>query len=501
MDGLVLASRLLLAAVFTVAGAAKLRDRDGTSTTLEQFGLPPGWARPGALLLPLAELVVAVLLLFDPTARAGAAGAIALLAAFAAAIAVSLSRGESPDCNCFGQVHSEPVSASTLARNGLLALPALLVLAAGDRGAAAGALDGLAGLDTATSLAAAALALVLVGLGIQAWVTLHLMRQHGRILLSLDELAGGGPIAAPQRAAGLPVGAPAPNFTLPTTDGPRVRLSDLVDDQGRLVLAFADPDCSSCHTLAPELAALQRDSAEPRLVVVISRTDATAAREMASEYDWSLAMIDGDGALADAFEVSGTPAAVAIGPGGLVHSDLAMGPDAVRRLLLAMHQQDGDGFNLPVVTTHGEEPGGPTLGEALPDVELHSLEGERASLLRSARGAPHLLLFWSPACGFCDAMLDDVRALEERAGTPMLVVATGDASSNRALGLRSRTLLDPDFAQTGASLGVAGTPSALRVDSAGRVVSALAVGADAVLALAGRRSSTDPAGDGPSARG
>jgi hypothetical protein len=46
--------------------------------------------------------------------------------------------------------------------------------------------------------------------------------------------------------------------------------------------------------------------------------------------------------------------------------------------------------------------------------------------------------------------------------------------------------LDPDFAHTGAPLGVAGTPSALRVDSAGRVVSALAVGADAVLALAGR---------------
>ena len=40
---------------------------------------------------------------------------------------------------------------------------------------------------------------------IQAWVTLHLMRQHGRILLSLDELAGGAPVAAPERPPGLPV--------------------------------------------------------------------------------------------------------------------------------------------------------------------------------------------------------------------------------------------------------------------------------------------------------
>jgi thiol-disulfide isomerase/thioredoxin/uncharacterized membrane protein YphA (DoxX/SURF4 family) len=487
MDGVVLASRLLLAALFAVAGAAKLRDRDGTATTLEQFGLAPGWARPGALLLPLAELGVAALLVFDPTARAGAAGAIGLLAAFAVAISASLARGERPDCNCFGQVHSEPVGASTLVRNGLLALPAGLVLAAGGRGAAASALDGLGGLDTATSLAAAALALVVVALGVQAWVTLHLMRQHGRILLSLDQLTVGGPVVAAEPPRGLPVGAPAPDFALPSADGSRVGLRDLLDDERPLVLAFADPDCSSCRKLAPELAELQRDPDGARVAVVVTRTGVAAAREMASQYDWTLAVIDADGTLADGFEVSGTPAAVAIGPEGLVHSDLAMGPDGVRRLLADLHQRDDGGLNLALVTMDPAANGGPAPGEPLPDVELDTLDGERASLLGAARGKPHLLLFWNPECGFCDAMLEDVRALEKRGGTPMLVIATGDASSNRALGLRSRTLLDPDFANTGTPLGVAGTPSALRVDSAGRVVSALAVGADAVLALAGTR--------------
>jgi peroxiredoxin/uncharacterized membrane protein YphA (DoxX/SURF4 family) len=486
MDGVVLASRLLLAAVFAVAGAAKLRDRDGTAVTLEQFGLPPGWARPGALLLPVVELGVAALLVFDPTARAGAAGAIGLLAAFAVAISASLARGERPDCNCFGQVHSEPVGASTLARNGLLAVPAVLVLAVGGRGPLAGALDGLGGLDTAVALAAAALALAAVALGVQAWVTLHLMRQHGRILLTLDELAGGTPAAAPRPPRGLPVGAPAPDFALPTADGRRVGLRDLVDDHRPHVLAFTDPDCSSCHALAPELAELQRDTTGTHVTVVVTRTGAAAAREMASQYDWTVAVIDADGTLADRFEVSGTPAAVAIGPGGLVHSDLAMGADGVRRLLAALHHRDEDGFNSPLVITDVAARGGQAVGKPLPDVELDTVDGERASLLDTTRGEAHLLLFWNPECGFCDAMLDDVRALEERGGTQMLVVATGDASSNRALGLRSRTLLDPDFARTGTPLGVAGTPSALRVDSAGRVVSALAVGADAVLALAGR---------------
>ena len=69
----------------------------------------------------------------------------------------------------------------------------------------------------------------------------------------------------------------------------------------------------------------------------------------------------------------------------------------------------------------------------------------------------------------------------------MLVVATGEADANRAQGLRSRTLLDPDFAGLGDALSVAGTPSALRLDTEARIASRMAVGADAVLALAGGR--------------
>jgi hypothetical protein len=100
-------------------------------------------------------------------------------------------------------------------------------------------------------------------------------------------------------------------------------------------------------------------------------------------------------------------------------------------------------------------------------------------------------VFWNPECGFCARMLGDLRALDraERDATrQLLVISTGDAETNRAMGLSAPVLLDDAFA-AGGQLGVAGTPSAVRVDAQGRVASPVAVGAEAVLALAaGTRS-------------
>ena len=118
-DALILASRLLLAAVFVVAAFGKLADRDGTGKTMVAFGMPAPAAPALAVLLPIAELAVAVLLLPAASALAGALGALTLLLVFSVAIAANLARGRTPDCHCFGQVHSEPVGARTLARNGL----------------------------------------------------------------------------------------------------------------------------------------------------------------------------------------------------------------------------------------------------------------------------------------------------------------------------------------------------------------------------------------------
>src|SRR4051794_28242715 len=118
MDWVSVCSRLLLAVVLGAAAYGKVRDRAGTAASLEAFRAPRALQRPGVWLLPLAEAVVALGLVFQPTARPAAVGGLVLLAVFTAAIAHVLRRGERPSCHCFGQVSDEPVNRWTLVRNG-----------------------------------------------------------------------------------------------------------------------------------------------------------------------------------------------------------------------------------------------------------------------------------------------------------------------------------------------------------------------------------------------
>ena len=77
------------------------------------------------------------------------------------------------------------------------------------------------------------------------------------------------------------------------------------------------------------------------------------------------------------------------------------------------------------------------------------------------------MLFWNPGCGFCQRMLDDLKAWESKPpkGSPkLIVVSTGTAEANKAMGLRSTILLDQGF-NTGRAFGASGTPSAILVDA------------------------------------
>ena len=94
-----------------------------------------------------------------------------------------------------------------------------------------------------------------------------------------------------------------------------------------------------------------------------------------------------------------------------------------------------------------------------PKLELASLDGEAVSL-ESLRGQETLLLFWNPECGFCRSMRDDVFAWEASAtgGSPRLVVvSSGDAESTRAEGFESLVLLDEKL-EAGTAFRRAGRP-------------------------------------------
>src|SRR5215472_18635032 len=131
MSLLLLLLRLFLAGTFAIAGAAKQADLAGSRKAMRGFGVPAKLADVFGLLLPLAELAVAIALIVPLTAWWGGVAALALLLIFVAGIGYNLAQGRTPDCHCFGQLHSAPAGWSTLIRNLVLAGVAGLVLGFG----------------------------------------------------------------------------------------------------------------------------------------------------------------------------------------------------------------------------------------------------------------------------------------------------------------------------------------------------------------------------------
>lgn len=483
MDEALLAARLALAAVFVVAGVAKLADLAGSRAAVAGFGLPERLAAPIGTLLPFAEIATALLLLPAATARAGAAAALALLLAFSAGIAASIARGEAPDCHCFGQLHSEPAGPKTLGRNFGLALLAGLVVVAGDN-AGPGLFEALGDLS-ATAALAVLLGIVVAGLlagGLFAY--LQLLGQHGRVLLRVDALekalrGRGIPIPELEEApaTGIPVGQPAPGFELPDLDGRQVTLAGLVSAGRPTLLFFTDPGCGPCNAMAPRLGEWQREHAERLTTAVITRGGADANLAKAAEHEIAPMLVQGNREVAELYDAVATPSAVAIDANGRIASPLAAGDRAIAALVARFARPAVEVVQTGPVAAEGEPV--PNLGRALSD-----LDGQEAELAGQLGGAGHLLLFWDPGCGFCQRMLDDVLALEHDSGaSELLVISKGDPAANRDQGFGAPVLLDESFGLA-RSVGVHGTPSAVRVDADGRIASGVAVGAEAVLAFA-----------------
>jgi Methylamine utilisation protein MauE len=100
---------------------AKLADWGGSRQALIDFCVRGALATPLGVLLPLAELSLAVALLLPSPAWYGSLRALAVLLLFVTAIGLNLARGRRPDCRCFGQLQSAPVDRSTPVRDAALA--------------------------------------------------------------------------------------------------------------------------------------------------------------------------------------------------------------------------------------------------------------------------------------------------------------------------------------------------------------------------------------------
>jgi uncharacterized membrane protein YphA (DoxX/SURF4 family)/peroxiredoxin len=319
-DALVIA-RLGLAAVFLVAGVAKLTDRPGTRRALANFDVPARLIDPFALLLPLAELAAATALVFPTTARWGAAGSLLLLALFVVGLTRVLLRGEAPDCHCFGQLHSKPASWTTVARNFVLALPAAYVALAGPGPSLA---SWVAGTDAREFglIATASLAAL-------ATTTAVLLWRENRRLRSTD----GRMVAAPRQ-----IGALAPQFSLPSAAGRVVSLQDLLADDRDCVLTFVSPGCGPCQLLLPELARWHDTITERLALTLVTPAEAMEAGKLAREHALTDVLIDEHSTVMHAYGVLGTPSAVLVASDGTVRSAPVAGPVAIEALIrLALH--------------------------------------------------------------------------------------------------------------------------------------------------------------------
>jgi uncharacterized membrane protein YphA (DoxX/SURF4 family) len=128
------ASRLVLGAVWIVAGALKLPDPAAAERAVRAYRLlPEGLVAPVAFGLPAIEICLGLLLLAGVAVRTAAVASAVLLAVFIAAVGSAWARGLAIDCGCFGgggQVDpDETAYLSEILRDvGLLAVAVLLLI-------------------------------------------------------------------------------------------------------------------------------------------------------------------------------------------------------------------------------------------------------------------------------------------------------------------------------------------------------------------------------------
>jgi len=125
-----LAVRLGAAAIWIVAGAAKIPQIQAFQVVVQRYGILPGFlAGPFAHVLPFLELGIGLYLAAGLFVRGTALVGTVLFAAFLTAQMSAWLRGISLDCGCFGSIAETAVSPLTMLRDFSLGIPTFLMLA------------------------------------------------------------------------------------------------------------------------------------------------------------------------------------------------------------------------------------------------------------------------------------------------------------------------------------------------------------------------------------
>jgi uncharacterized membrane protein YphA (DoxX/SURF4 family) len=331
---LVLAVRLLLAALFLLAGAGKLADPGSTRGAAAELGVPRRLVPAIAPTLPLIELGLAAALIDGATARVAAIGAGVLLAAFSGALGVALARGRRPACRCFGPLTRTAAGPGELARD--VAMLAFAVIAAVLGPGAPPPGGGLAG----GLLAVGAAGCVAAPFAVAARGDLADLRGRHQELAARVRALEVGPAEAPAVSElddELPSGGPAAGLSAPPllladgADGVRLVVPRAASRD--LLLLFLEPDCSYCRALLPDISTWQRAGSARLSFWVIYGEDPQAAAHVAREFGIEHVYARAGQGSAELYQIPGTPSGVLLDSDGTVKVSLAAGSEAIRELV------------------------------------------------------------------------------------------------------------------------------------------------------------------------
>lgn len=122
--------RLVLGFIFIYAGAEKISDPEAFAISISNYRLlPVSTLNFFAITLPWIELVAGVLIIFGIAVRENSSIFFAMLLVFTTAIIISLFRGLSIDCGCFGK--GSQIGLLKLGENTLMIIGSFLLMVFG----------------------------------------------------------------------------------------------------------------------------------------------------------------------------------------------------------------------------------------------------------------------------------------------------------------------------------------------------------------------------------
>jgi peroxiredoxin len=433
------------------------------------------------------------MLVFPSVSWFGSIGAAVLLVAFIAMMAYQWSKGNAPDCHCFGQLHSEPVGLRSIIRNVIFLGLATIPLASGpnDQGLQ---LQSVTAEMMPTILGT--LAVIMLGgalLYLRKIVTTQ--EQLKRRLDVIELIASEGTKVDHEHISdpnlGLPIGSPLPDLPLTILAGETVAARALTDSDKGILMFFVSPTCEPCQALLHEFKRWNTELADRVKTVFVSSGDEKENIKKFGDLGQSNVFIDDYRQFAKSVGARWTPTAIYVSRDGRIASHIAAGDSEIRELVdkIKAAKLDSPLTYFANSNHHGQ---GIKIGVETPEFDLNDVEGRTISK-QHLIGKRTLVTFWSPTCPHCAAFLDEFKEWERsrKNGDPNVVLMSdGDVDEHKDLDLNSAVVFDKDY-KVSAKLGMFGTPSAVLIDENGVIATETAVGASNIWALLGRQNGTN----------